>query len=262
MINPRAIGAAFRQQAIHFLVDPQWVIPSLIAPFVFTIVTLMLYRNVDGPVVLYAVLGGGVLGMWGNTLFSSGWSINYDRMNGTLEPVMISPTPMVQLVAGRAIWNALIGLVNAALVFLCAELAFRTPIHLPDPVLFFITLVLLLLSLSALGLVLSAFFVMTRASTVLMQAVEFPIYVACGALIPLSVLPSWSNPISYALAPTWGVDALRLSAGLGATMDLGIGYLGDMAAMLLVTVAYLLLSLYLFRRLEHKVRVEGTLGRY
>jgi ABC-2 type transport system permease protein len=262
MINLRASKAAFKQQAIHFMADPQWVIPSLIAPFVFTIVVLMLYKDVEGPVVLYAVLGGGVLGMWGNTLYSSGWSINFDRMNGTIEPLMVSPTPLMQVIAGRAVWNTLIGLIDAGLVFLFAEFAFQTDMALPNPLLFFVTLIITLLSLSTLGLVLSAFFVMTRSSSVLMQIIEFPLYVACGAMVPLSLLPIWTRPISYALAPSWGVDALRLSAGLDGTQGIDIGYIGDILIMIVITAFYLVIALLLFQRLERKARVDGTLGRY
>ena len=262
MINLRATAAAFKQQATHFFVDPQWIIPSLIAPFVFTVVALMLYKNVEGPIVLYAVLGGGILGMWGNTLYSSGWSINFDRMNGTIEALMVSPTPLMQVVAGRAIWNALVGLINAGLVFLIAILAFQAPSELSDPVLFFFTLMLTLLSLSALGITLSAFFVMTRSSTVLMQIIEYPLYVACGALVPLSLLPEWSRPISYVLAPSWGVDALKLSAGLTGSQGVNIGWAGDCMTMTLLSLAYLGIAVLLFRKLEKKVRVDGTLGRY
>jgi len=261
MINLRATAAAFKQQSLHFFADPQWVIPSLIAPFVFTIVTIMLFKDVDGPVVLYAVLGGGVLGMWGNTLYSSGWSINYDRMNGTIEPLLISPTPIIQVVAGRAIWNSLIGLANALIVFLIAEIAFDVQVSISDPLLFFIALVLTLLSLSAIGLMFSAFFVLTRSSTVLMQTLEFPIYIASGAMVPLSVMPGWITPFSYILGPSWGVDALRLS-GLPGYHTLGFDYLGDILIMCALTFGYLLLSLVLFRSLERKARIYGTLGRY
>jgi len=262
MVNLRASKAAFKQQAIHFLADPQWVIPSLIAPFVFTIVAMMIYKDVDGPIVIYAVLGGGVLGMWGNTLYSSGWSINFDRMNGTIEPLMVSPTPMMDVIAGRAVWNTLVGLIDALLVFLFAEFAFQASIDLPDPALFFVTLMVTLLSLSTLGIVLSAFFVMTRSSSVLMQIIEFPLYVACGAMVPLTQLPEWSRPVSYALAPSWGVDALRVSAGLEGTQGIDIGYMGDVVVMLLISAVYLLIALWLFRRMERVARIDGTMGRF
>jgi ABC-2 type transport system permease protein len=262
MINWNAVRAAFVQQALDFVADPQWLIPSIITPFTFTMVTLVLFSAHDGPVVLYAVLGGGIMGMWGNTLRSSGWSISYDRMNGTLEPLMVTPTPLIEVIAGRAIWNALIGLVNAALVFIIAELVFRSGVRLNDPVLFFIALTLTLLSLSAIGLLLSAFFVFTRSSTVIMQVIELPIYVVSGAMIPLTMLPEWSWPISFALPPSWGVDALQLSGGITSTNPAGLGYLGDIAVLIALTAVFLLAALALFKRMDSKARTSGSLGRW
>jgi len=262
MINIRATSAAFKQQARHFFADPQWVIPSLVAPFTFTIVVLMLFPAVDEPVVLYAVLGGGILGMWGNTLYASGWSVSFDRMNGTLESLLITPTPMVQVVAGRAVWNTLIGLTNAAAVFVVAELAFGTELRLEDPALFFLALAATLLSLATVGLMLSAMFVMTRSSTVLMQILELPIYFISGAMIPVDHLPEAIRPFSYALAPTWGVDAMRQAAGIQGTTVMGLGTGADLLIVAAITSVYLAIALYLFRRMEARARADGSLGRW
>ena len=261
MIDLRAMASAFKHQALHFFADPQWIIPSLVAPFTFTLVVLFIYHDVDGPVVLQAVLGGGVLGMWGNTLYSSGWSLTYDRMNGTIEPLMISPTPLLQVTMGRAIWNAFIGLVNALLIFVVAEAAYQTGISLKDPALFFIALTATLVSLASIGLLFSAFFVLTRASSVLMSTLEFPIYVLSGAMFPFTVLPLWSRPLSYVLAPSWGVDALRV-AGIEGYQAVGNGFWWDILIMFLLTLAYIGISFVLFHLLEYKAREYGTLGRY
>ena len=34
----------------------------------------------------------------------------------------------------------------------------------------------------------------------------------CGFLVPLTFFPEWVRPISWALAPTWGMQAIRQSA--------------------------------------------------
>ncbi len=260
-MNIRVTYAAFRQQMTHFLTDPQWIIPSLIAPFMFTIVTLMIFKDVDGPIVLQAVLGGGVLGMWGNTLYSSGWSISYDRYNGTLEPLMVSPTNLMDVVTGRSIWNTLIGLSNAVLVFIFAELMFQTGVGLSDPLQFFFILVITLASLASIGLIFSAFFVLTRASSVLMSSLEFPIYVVSGAMFPISILPGWAIPISYILAPSWGVDAMKIAAIDGYT-GIGPGILGSLGIMIGLTVLYIIMAKWFFRKIERNVRNHGTIGRF
>jgi ABC-2 type transport system permease protein len=45
---------------------------------------------------------------------------------------------------------------------------------------------------------------------------EYPIWLICGFLVPLTLLPDWVRPISWALAPTWGMRAIRESATGGS----------------------------------------------
>ncbi len=261
MIDLRAMKAALRQQSIHFFVDPQWIIPSIIAPFIFTTVTLFLFRHAGGDLLLYAVLGGGVLGMWGNTIHSSSWSIGYDRMNGTLEAIMVTPAPLSSVVFGRCLWNSFLGLLNALAVFLVAQFAFGIDVTIQNPVGFIIALTATLLSLSVLGMVFGAFYVVTRASSAFFQILEFPIYVLSGAVFPLIILPEWSRPLSYVIPATWGAEALKIST-LSSYDSLGIGYYGALGMTVLTTVAFLLLSLWLFTHLERRAKVNGTLVRY
>ena len=262
MSRLRAVATAFRQQALIFWADPQWLIPNIIAPFVITLVALMLFKNVDGPVVLYAVLGGGMMGMWGNTLYSSGWSIQSDRWWGTLESNLVTPTPLIWIIAGRAIWSALIGILNGVLILVFAEVVFQAPISLNDPVLFFLAFFLTLLSLSALGLLFSSAFVLTRAASVLTNGLEFPIYIGTGTMFPIALLPFWTNPLSLSLGPTWGIDAIRYSA-LGTTQFSFVeGYWADLAIMILLSFAYLAVAVVLFGWLDRKVRRDASMGRF
>ena len=52
---------------------------------------------------------------------------------------------------------------------------------------------------------------------------EYTVWIICGFLVPLTLLPDWVRPISWVLAPTWGMNAVRESA-LGGTPwpDLGM----------------------------------------
>jgi ABC-2 type transport system permease protein len=261
MISARAVKAAFRQQAIHFFVDPQWVIPSIIAPFIFTTVSLFMFRHTGGDLLLYAVLGGGVLGMWGNTIQSSSWSIGYDRMNGTLEAIMVTPAPLASVVLGRCLWNSFIGLLNALAVFLVANFAFGIDITVRDPLGFAAALLLTLISLSILGMVFGAFYVVTRASSALFQMLEFPVYVLSGAVYSLAILPGWARPFSFIIPATWGSEALKIATFSGYN-PLGVGYWGALGLLLLSTVTFLLLSLRLFSYLEKRAKISGTLVRY
>jgi ABC-2 type transport system permease protein len=52
---------------------------------------------------------------------------------------------------------------------------------------------------------------------------EYPIWLICGFLVPLALLPAWVHPISWALAPTWGMRAIRESSTGGTPLpDIGM----------------------------------------
>jgi len=164
-------------------------------------------------------------------------------------------------VFGRCLWNSFLGLLNALAVFMVAHFAFGIDVTVRDPLGFVAALFLTLLSLSVLGMVFGAFYVVTRASSAFFQILEFPIYVLSGAVFPLMVLPEWSRPLSYAIPATWGAEALKISAFTDYD-SLGLGLAGTLGLTALATIVYLLLSLRLFSFLEEKAKVNGTLVRY
>lgn len=261
-MNLRAVSASFKQQAVQFLADPQWLIPSLVSPFLFTMVMLFIYQDVTGPVVLQAVLGGGVLGMWANTLFASSFTITYDRMNGTFESMLASPTRVFDVLIGRSLWNAFIGLVNALLVFLLAELIFQTGVTLANPIGFFFTLVLTLLSLASVGMLISTAFVFSRMGRFFSSIAEYPIYVISGALVPITLLPQGLQYVSYVLAPSWGVDAMKYTALEGYSSVMGVSLVTDLLMLVVLSGLSLILAYFVMDRAERAILNAGSATRY
>jgi ABC-2 type transport system permease protein len=266
----RVVYSAFRLAMLHWISDPQWVIPNVIAPFVFTFVALTLFSEASGPFGLYAVLGGGMMGMWGNTLYASGFAIEFEKWQGTLEEVVAAPSNLLHVVAGRSVSNALFGLTNMVAILLIASLVFRVPLGVANPVLFGLAIVLTLLSVSALGLIFASAFVLSRSAQVFTNGLEFPLYVISGSMFPIVLLPFWTHPVAYLLGPTWGIEAIRWAAGEESlALTFWVGIIGqeniflvfwlDLGMMLLITVVYVALAIYLFKKVEIKSRRDGTL---
>lgn len=252
---------SFRMSMLFFFADPQWIIPSTIAPFVLTAAALVLFKDVTGSVALYAVLGGGMMGMWGNTLYGSGYALEFDRWNGTLESVLATPAHLAWVVAGRSAANAVIGLVNALAILLVVLIGYGTLFSVHDPLGFLVALVLTLASLSALGVMFCSSFVLTRSAHVLTNGLEFPLYVASGSMFPIGLLPFWSHPLSLSLGPSWGIDAMRYATD-PAYIGLGFGYSIDLLAVLVWTAVYLAIGFKLFVLVERKARRDATLMEY
>jgi len=257
----RAIASSFRNQYLHFLADPQWLIPNVILPFMITLVVLILFQGQQGNFALYAILGGGMMGMWGNTLYASGWSIQFDRWNGTLEEILATPSGLIWIIGGRSLWNALVGIFNGLFILVIAVVFFHADLTMYDPFLFFVAFFATLLSLAALGLLFSSAFVLTRQAGVLTNGLEYPIYVGTGCMFPIALLPWWTGPLSLSLGPTWGIESIRFAAITGYD-GFAQGFWGCLAIMAAISLLYIAISIYLFRIVEKKARIDGTFVRY
>src|ERR1700752_1247430 len=113
----RSTYAALRLSVLQFLADPPWLRPSLIPPVIFALVAFQLFRGAGPYFLTYAILGAGMMSMWGQTLYGSGWATRQDREFGTLEPTIQAPTPYLYIVLGRVIWNVISGLIGGAIVY-------------------------------------------------------------------------------------------------------------------------------------------------
>jgi ABC-2 type transport system permease protein len=109
------------------------------------------------------------------------------------------------------------------------------------------------ISIGMLGLVLASALVLYRAASAFSQALEYPIWLITGMLIPLSLLPVWVHPLAWVLAPTWGMRAVRHSA-LGG--DVGVPLLVCAA----LTVAYGAIAVTLLHHFERLARDRATLS--
>jgi ABC-2 type transport system permease protein len=108
-------------------------------------------------------------------------------------------------------------------------------------------------SIGALGFVLAVAFVRFRQAWALGNMLEYPVWLISGFLVPLSLFPGWVRPISWLLAPTWGIRAIRGAAMAGPSyfnigMALGVGAL------------YVAVGILLVHRALHAARAKGTLS--
>jgi ABC-2 type transport system permease protein len=69
----------------------------------------------------------------------------------------------------------------------------------------------------------------------------------------LSVLPGWVAPISWLLAPTWGMRAIRESATGGAPLS-------AIAMCLALSACYLAIALVCLRGFKRLARERATLA--
>ncbi len=257
----RSTYAALRLSLLQFLADPQWLVPSLIAPVIFALVSFELFRGAGPYFLTYAILGAGMMSMWGQTLYGSGWATGQDREFGTLEPTLQSPTPYLYIVLGRVLWNVVSGLLGGLIVYVVIVAVAGGPPAVTDPLGFALLFVFVMVTLAAVGVIFAAAYVYTRYAGFIQNIGEFSFYIGTGCMFPIVLLPWVSNPVSLLFPPTWGLDALRYLA-IPGYQGLAWGFWVDLAGAVGTTLVYLALAGFVFRRVERHVLEVGNLSQY
>ena len=231
-----------------------FVFTSVIEPLIMASIAFYTVKAGGHTTALfYMAIGAGIMGMWSTTLFASGGVIAWQRWEGTLELLVASPPSLLPIVAPQTLATASIGLYSLTATLVFGRVLFHIPMHLAHPALFAVGLPVAILAMGMLGLVIGASFVLYREANALSNMLEFPIALVTGLLFSTSVLPDWTKPIGWILAPTWAVRVVRESA-------LGGRPLLPLVMCLVLSAAYLVLAAWLLKVVEVAARQKATLS--
>ena len=247
-----ALGWLFQMKMLMRSSFNSWL--GVLYPLFFATIAFFMFRSGAGSrPLLYASLGASVMGIWSNTSTPAGGALARERWTGTLELQVAAPVHFAFVLLPLTIAMATIGIYSMIATLLWGWLAFGIQLQITDPLAFVLAIPATVVSIGALGFVLAVLFVRFRQAWALGNMLEYPVWLIAGFLVPLSLFPSWVRPISWVLAPTWGIRAIRGAAlGGSAWSDIGMA--------LLLGGVYVLLGIVLVHRALDAARGKGTLA--
>ena len=227
---------------------------QVIWPIYFATVAFLLYGRSDEPgVLVYAGLGAAVMGIWSVVTTTASGLLQRERWLGTLELLVASPTRFALVLVPITTAMASLGLFSLVSTLLWAWLLFGITVPVASPLAFAVSIAVSVFSVALLGFLLSVAVVRYRTAWAMGNLLEYPGWLLCGFLVPLTLFPSWVSWISYALPPTWGMQAIRASAA-GESPWL------DVVVCLLVGLAYGVVGALLSETVLRSARRHATLS--
>lgn len=216
---------------------------QVVWPLFFATTAFLVYRQSEDPrALVYAGLGSAVMGIWSVIATTASSLLQRERWLGTLELLVTSPTRFALVLVPMTTAMATLGLYSLVATLVWGRLLFGISVPIADPVLFLLSIVVSIFSIALIGFLLSVVVVRYRTAWALGNLLEYPGWLVCGFLVPLSFFPTWVETVAYALPPTWGMQAIRSSANGGSPwldvlmcLGLGIAY-GVVGALLSETV--------------------------
>jgi ABC-2 type transport system permease protein len=138
------------------------------------------------------------------TLLLTAMSVAREREQGTFDQLLVTPFRPVEIMAGKALPSVLIGLVQATLILLVAQLWFRIPFA-GSYLNLYAGLALFLLAAVGIGLMLSAIVSTMQQAMLSAFVVMMPFALLSGLTTPISNMPAFfqyltlANPLRYAI---------------------------------------------------------------
>ena len=150
--------------------------------------------------------------------------ITFEKRNGSLERLLLAPISIRSLLVGKILGGTVFGGMISGVMVPITIIMFG--MEIVDPILFFGSLILTLLTLSALGALVAVSVTEVFEAQTLSNFFRFPMIFLCGVFIPVEAMPLVLQVVAYLLPLTYSVNALRMatieaSGLLGPLINIG-----------------------------------------
>ena len=182
-----------------------------------------------------------------------------------LKNIYISPGTLHPYVIGRGFVSVVNGTLSTILTLLFSVAIFNGLLHMNIPLnlltinfaMLLPAVILAIVSLLAIGYMLCAVnIVSNRMEFILGDSVSGIFFLLGGVLFPITLLPTWVQPISNVLPITYFLDAVRESFGLSAG-----NYSYYILWLAVTTLATLVVGITVFRLAERRAKRLGLFDR-
>jgi len=227
---------------------------AILWPLFFATVAFFMFRSGHSVGGLAPVaLGAAVMGVWTATSVSASSPLQRERRLGTLELLVAAPSNLATMLLSVCLATSTIGLYCIVATLIWARLLFGIHVPVAHPVSFVLGIVGIVVTIGSLGFLMAVAFVRSRRAWALGAVSEYPIWLVCGFLVPITLLPGWVRPISWLLGPTWGMRAIRAGAFGGDALP-------DVAMCLVLAAIYIGGGVLLLDTVLDSARKRATLS--
>ena len=167
----------------------------------------------------FVLLGIAASGFMSTALGSLNRTISFERGHGTLEAILLTPTPFPTVALARALWDMTLVIVNVAIYLVLGAVVFRVDLSQANWIAALPTVLLTITTFLGLGMISAGVFLLTRETSLIDFVVGGASRFLAGVYFPIAVLPDWLRQVADWLPLTHTVEAVRKSLILGAPLD-------------------------------------------
>ncbi len=192
-------------------------------------------------------------------LYSFSAKIRNEQLLGTLEAMLVSPTPTSMVIFSSAAWDFTYGAIRVAVYLLFATLVFRVHLHTNSLGILIVGVFLMFLSSAGLGILSASFILYFKRGDPINFLLSGTTTFFGSVFFPVEQLPEWVRPVSDLLPITWSLRIIRGSLLRGLPSS---ELIDDLMYLAGLTVILLPLGIVFSRIAIRKAKREGSLIQY
>ena len=231
-----------------------------LSPVIYFSTLLLTYRasgreSAGGYEVEGFLLVGAIgMALWSATIWSSGYAVEIERTEGTINSLFLTPASRAAVIMGYGLGSYVVFIVPAVGVIAVLGLITGATVNIESPLAVIMSVLALTCGALALGYALAGGFVLTRRANLWANFLQTPIYLLSGMVVPVSELPGWLS---------WFAEVFPISAGIVALRDSLLGGAGvtDVAEPLarfgITSLVLFVVGSLLLRRVENVAKRGG-----
>jgi ABC-2 type transport system permease protein len=208
--------------------------------------------------VTYVAIGNALQSLAYVSVFAVCNITGEEKNQGTIQNLLVSPASRFSVFVGRAMFQIVNGLATVVIAFIYAAFVFNVDFSSANLLGLALVILVTTFAMTGFGLMLSSLGLFLRTSMIIANVFLFIGLLVCGVNFPVSYLPEWLQPLSYAIPMTYGTEAARMAVAGSSLGDIS-GLLGMEA---LVGFVVMFVGYLMFRGFEHLARSRGTLDRF
>ena len=216
-------------------------------------------RNYGGDYFAFLLLGGAFSVYLSLCLRIFSEHLREELLQGTLEPLVVTATPMTLSLLGPSIWSVLEGTFIVVLQLALGAFLLGADFSHANWLSVLVVSAISIVCLVSWGIASASFTVIFKRSDPINWLVGAITYVFSGVFFPIALLPAWMQVVSYVIPLTYALEAMRGAMLTGRTLsELGLPLL----ALVGFTAVMLPLSVYSLQRAINYLRETGSLSHY
>ena len=207
----------------------------------------------------YVLLSTALFGYIGIGMGSFYERIRSEQVEGTLEALLLTPTPPLIILFSMALWNSVFATITMAVYMILGTFLFHIDFSSTNILSALLILILTITSFSSLGILSASFVMVFKRGNPVEWIVSGLEGLVGGVFFPITVLPPFLQFAAKFFPITYSIRAIQLAVYKGYSVR---QLSAELSALFLFSLILLPVSFSVFKFALKKARREGSLAQH